>query len=139
VNEVPTKIVVGYADRLSVAPGETIRFMVNVDGEARYRADIVKLTSGDWHPQGAGFKEDLIATTVSGEYPGRRQEIQPGSFAIVADDPHFAVHSFSLQAMIWPTTPLKGRQTILGKWSVARNCGFALAIDDEGALDDRRS
>ena len=134
MNEVPTKIVVGYADRLSVAPGETIRFMVNVDGEARYRADIVKLTSGDWHPQGAGFKEDLIATTVSGEYPGRRQEIQPGSFAIVEDDPHFAVHSFSLQAMIWPTTPLKGRQTILGKWSVARNCGFALAIDDGGAL-----
>jgi len=47
VNEVPTKIIVGYADRLSVAPGEMISFMVNVDGEARYRADIVKLISGD--------------------------------------------------------------------------------------------
>ena len=91
MNEVPTKIVVGYADRLSVAPGETIRFMVNVDGEARYRADIVKLISGDWHPRGAGFKEELVATTANGDYPGRRQEIQPGSFAIVADDPHFAV------------------------------------------------
>jgi N,N-dimethylformamidase beta subunit-like, C-terminal/Concanavalin A-like lectin/glucanases superfamily len=134
VSEVPTKIVVGYADRLSVAPDETIRFMVNVDGEARYRADIVKLTSGDWHPRGAGFKEKLIATTANGDYPGRRQEIHPGSFAIVADDPRFTVHSFSLQAMIWPTTPLKGRQTILGKWSVAQNCGFALGIDDGGAL-----
>ena len=47
MNEVPTKIIVGYADRLSVAPGEMISFMVNVDGEARYRADIVKLISGD--------------------------------------------------------------------------------------------
>ena len=125
---------VGYADRLSVAPGETIRFMVSVDGEARYRADIVRLKSGDWHPRGAGFKEELVATTVNGEYPGRKQEIHPGSFAIVDDDPRLALHSFSLQAMIWPTTPLKGRQTILAKWSVARNCGFALGIDDAGAL-----
>ena len=65
MTEVPTKIVVGYADRLSVAPGETIGVMVNVDGEARYRADIVKLISGDWHPRGAGFKEELIATTAN--------------------------------------------------------------------------
>ena len=134
MSEVPTKIVVGYADRLSVAPGETISFMVNVEGEARYRADIVKLISGDWHPRGAGFKEELIATTANGDYPGRRQDIQPGSFAIVDDDPRLAVDSFSLQAVIWPTTPLKGRQTILAKWSVAvRFCpddrrGGALAL-----------
>jgi N,N-dimethylformamidase beta subunit-like protein len=134
VSEIPTKSVVGYADRLSVAPGEAIRFMIGVAGEARYRADIVKLTSGDWHPEGAGFKEEHIATTVSREYQGREQEIHAGSFAIVADDPSFAVDSFSLQAMIWPTTPLKGRQTILAKWSVAKNCGFALAIGDGGAL-----
>ena len=134
MNEVPTKIIVGYADRLSVAPGETISFMVNVDGEARYRADIVKLISGDWHPRGAGFKEEVIATTANGDYPGRRQDIHPGSFAIVADDPRLAVDSFSLQAMIWPTTPLKGRQTILAKWSVAKNCGFVLTIDEGGAL-----
>jgi N,N-dimethylformamidase len=134
VNEVSTKIVVGYADRFSAAPGETIRFMVSVDGEVGYRADIVKLTSGDWNPRGAGFKEELVTTTVNGEYQGRKQEIHPGSFAIVDDDPRLALHSFSLQAMIWPTTPLKGRQTILAKWSVARNCGFALGIDDAGAL-----
>ena len=36
--------------------------------------------------------------------------------------------------MIWPTTPLKGRQTILAKWSVARNCGYALGIDAGGSL-----
>ena len=90
MSEVPTKIVVGYADRLSVAPGETISFMVNVEGEARYRADIVKLISGDWHPRGAGFKEEFIATTANGDYPGRRQDIHPGSFAIVDDDPRLA-------------------------------------------------
>ena len=134
MSEVPTKIIVGYADRLSVARGETISFMVNVDGEARYRADIVKLISGDWHPRGAGFKEEVIATTANGDYPGRRQDIHPGSFAIVADDPRLAVDSFSLQAMMWPTTPLKGRQTILAKWSVAKNCGFVLTIDDGGTL-----
>jgi N,N-dimethylformamidase len=78
VNEVSTKIVVGYADRFSAAPGETIRFMVSVDGEVGYRADIVKLTSGDWNPRGAGFKEELVTTTVNGEYQGRKQEIHRG-------------------------------------------------------------
>lgn len=134
VKEIPAKSVVGYADRVSVAPGETISFMVNVEREGRYRADIVKLTSGDWHPRGAGFKEEIIATPANREYPGRRQDIHPGSFAIVEDGPRWAVDSFSLQAMIWPTTPLKGRQTILAKWSVTRNCGFALGIDDAGSL-----
>ena len=36
--------VVGYADRLSVRPGETIRFMASCT-QRKYRADIVRLKS----------------------------------------------------------------------------------------------
>ena len=38
-------VLLGYCDPQSVAPGETVRFMVSCEGAARYRADIVHLTS----------------------------------------------------------------------------------------------
>ena len=46
---------------------------------------------------------------IAGNYPGRRQEIAAGSYAVVPDCP--ALHGltgFSLAAMIWPTTPARG-------------------------------
>ena len=68
---------IGYADRFSVAPGETIRFMVSaLDGQA-YRAEIVRLIHGDANPEGPG----LQVGTVS---PARRRHLSrqtPG-------DPH---------------------------------------------------
>src|SRR6267378_6258908 len=51
--------VVGYGDRLSVQPGETIRFMVSSELPG-YRADIVRLIHGDTNPKGPGFKEELV-------------------------------------------------------------------------------
>ena len=49
---VPMPRVLGYADPLSVAPGEDIRFMVGtLDGPRRYRAEIVRLVSGDTGPE----------------------------------------------------------------------------------------
>jgi N,N-dimethylformamidase len=41
----------GYADRLSVAPGETIEFKVSCAHEGTYRADIVRLVNGDTTPR----------------------------------------------------------------------------------------
>ena len=34
--------------------------------------------------------------------------------------------------MIWPTTPAKGRQGLIGKWTEKNRSGFALIIDDKG-------
>src|SRR4029453_1971693 len=108
--------VVGYADRFSVAPGETIRFMVSCELPT-YRADIVRLIHGDPNPRGPGFKEELVASAISGEYPGRFQEIHPGSYVRVADNPALRLRgSFTIQAWILPTTPQKGPQGIVTKW-----------------------
>ena len=38
-----------------------------------------------------------------------------------------------MQALIWPTTPNKGRQGIIARWSEDRSEGFALIIDEAGA------
>ncbi len=133
--ELPKKRILGYPDRVSVAPGEDIRFMVSCDGVQRYRADIVRLVSGDLHPGGSGFIERLVETPVGGDYPGRDQPIDAGSYAVIDDAaPFAALESFTLQAMIWPTTPDKGRQTIMGNWSEADRKGFAMVLDGTGAL-----
>src|SRR5205807_3770705 len=44
-------LITGYADRLSLQPGETIRFMVSAELPT-YRADIVRLIHGDPNPTG---------------------------------------------------------------------------------------
>lgn len=125
--------IVGYADQLGVAPGETIRFHVSCQ-RPRYQADIVRLIHGDPNPRGPGFKEELVQTAVSGEYPGREQVIHTGSHVIVPDAPPLRLRdSFSLQAWIYPTTPQKGEQGILSKWSSADG-GYGLVLDEGGVL-----
>ena len=109
--------IVGYADRLSVAQGETIRFMVS-SREPRYRADVVRLIHGDTNPGGPGFKEEVIESALNQTYPGRHQNLAAGSYVLVEDHPSLRLSgSFTLQAWIAPTTPGKGVQGIVTKYS----------------------
>jgi N,N-dimethylformamidase len=126
----------GYTDRIGVAPGERIRFMVSCEDVETYRADIVRLIHGDTNPAGPGFKEELIDSPVNGEYPGRFQPIRPGSHVIAADSAERLNlgSAFTLHAFIMPTTPAKGAQGILARWSAELNGGYALVIEDGGRL-----
>jgi N,N-dimethylformamidase len=122
--------ITGYADRFSVAPGETIRFMVTSDAP-RYRADIVRLVHGDTNPTGPGFQEREIATRISGEYPGRKQEIRPGSAIMIPVIP--SLGSFTIAAMIWPTLPNR-RQALFSQWQSNTTEGWALIVNEDGCL-----
>src|SRR5262245_61046233 len=121
-----------YGDRISAAPGDTIRFMVSADGVARYRAEIVRLVHGDANPAGPGFKAIRLPSTVDGDYDGRFQSTAAGSYVAVPDLASLAGGSFSLAAMVWPTRPGKGRQAILAKGDARR--GFVLGLDEGGRL-----
>ena len=95
--------IVGYADRMSVAPGETIRFMVSSELPT-YRAEIVRLIHGDANPNGPGIKEALVETPVNGDYAGRRQELPLGSYVTVPDaEPLRLGGSFTITAWVAPT------------------------------------
>lgn len=132
----PAKII-GYPDRFSVQPGETIRFMVSCELPA-YRAEIVRLIHGDSNPAGPGFKEEPVPTSIGGEYPGRSQEIHAGSYVVVPDSPLMEPgDGLTIQAWIFPTTPDKGRQGIVTKWSAADGAGYGLFIGDGGDLELR--
>ena len=126
--------IVGYSDRLSVRPGETLRFMVSCAHPA-YRADIVRLIHGDPNPEGPGFKEEVVPVAINGEYAGRVQAIRAGSYAIVPDAPALrSAFGLTLQAWIYPTTPRKGVQGIVTKWSESERAGYALVVDENGGL-----
>lgn len=133
-DDLPTKEIVGYPEQWSAVPGETIEFMVSCETD-EYQADIVRLQCADTNPDGPGVKEDVVETPVNGEYSGRRQELHAGSHVRVPDDSAFDLSDgFSLQAMIYPTTPAKGEQGLLTKWSDANETGYALAIGEDGDL-----
>jgi N,N-dimethylformamidase len=125
---------VGYADRLSVAPGETIRFMVS-SAEPRYDAAVVRLIHGDPDPQGPGRIEPRTPMPIDGEYPGRVQGYRHGSYVVVPHDPCLEPSvALTVQAWIFPTTPSKGVQGIVTKWDQVRSAGWGLVVDGDGAV-----
>jgi N,N-dimethylformamidase len=126
----------GYSDRISAVPGDRIRFMVSVEGAERYRADIVRLIHGDANPRGPGFKEEVIETPASAEYPGRSQPIRAGSHVLI-DDPGGLLKigsAITVHAFIMPTTPARGAQGIVTRYDPERRMGWALVIDEQGRL-----
>ena len=131
--------VVGYADRMGVAPGETIRFMVSSELPT-YRAEVVRLIHGDANPNGPGIKETLVETPVNGDYPGRRQELPLGSYVTVPDAAPLRLGgSFTITAWVAPTRPgvvgwvgEPGAQGVVTKWAGDR--GYGLMIDGQGRL-----
>ena len=123
--------IVGYGDRFSVQPGETVRFMVSCQVSA-YRTEIVRLIHGDDNPKGPGVKFQPVAATANGRYPGRVQALHRGSFLVVPDPSalDFA-NGFTVQAWIRPTTPDKEKQGILTHWSESEQAGYGLFLDGD--------
>jgi N,N-dimethylformamidase len=130
--------ILGYSDKLSVRPGETIAFMVSCETADRFEASIVRLIHGDVNPAGPGFKEERMATDVEGFHAGRKQAIHNGSYVVVPRRPALdQLRSFTLQTMVWPTTPEKGRQSLIAWWDDGDKRGFVLGIDQASGLSFR--
>ena len=126
--------ITGYSDKYSVCPGEEIKFYVNSEKNEDYQVDIVRLIHGDTNPEGPGFKEKVVRSSCNKKYKGKNQKIHGGSYACFQHDHRMNVDSFTLQAFIFPTTPEKGIQGIITKWSEKNNTGFGMFIDKKGCL-----
>ena len=128
----------GYANRISVKPGEEIDFHVNADGTEVVDAQLVRLIHGDQHPSGPGFVEEEVESPVNGQWSVKKQFTQLGSHLVV-DDPErrLAVDgSFSLFCYVWASVPDKGhRQTLVGRFDARTNEGFAIGISPQGRLE----
>ena len=127
--------VIGYSRELSVFPGDQVNFLVSCDTE-RYHADIVKLIHGDTNPDGPGFKIAPVSTNIDTDVGGRVQRVYSGSHVLVDDHPRLRLsRGFTLQVLIWPTTPLKGVQGLLTKWDGSREAGYGLFIGGDGCVE----
>ena len=126
----------GYADKLSVQPGQTIKFMVSCeDGAPSFHADVVRLICSDDSPSGPGFKEVLVETPLNGQYPGRRQRAYAGSYALIPTNPVFRnTSSFTIEVMVWATTPDQGSQGLVTRWDKNEGSGFGLIINELGTV-----
>ncbi|MCP4382228.1 MAG: LamG domain-containing protein [Hyphomicrobiales bacterium] len=125
--------ITGYADRVSVAAGQTIQFMVNCE-YPHYRSELIRVVQGDTAPPAPPLQLEKIPSALDGDRIGRPQTIHAGSFGLVEGVDFGVEHGLTLQAMICPTTPLKGRQAIISKWDEASGRGCALVIDETGGL-----
>ena len=126
----------GYCDRFSARPGERLDIMVTAEGTDEVEVQLVRLIHGDENPEGPGFVEREVDAPVNGSHAVARQHTQLGSFVRVADpDGRLAPGGpFTLWAYIWARTPAKGRQGILTRWQSADGSGYALEINEDGAL-----
>ena len=126
--------IVGYPDRYSVAPGETLSFKISVDEADRFDARIVRVLNGDCNPDGPGLRLPHVPTHVDGSHPGTSQTIDPGSYMTVPTMPPLADRPFTFFATIWPTLLNHGDQTLIAQWDEERQAGFRVELVDGGKL-----
>ncbi|WP_186237717.1 N,N-dimethylformamidase beta subunit family domain-containing protein [Burkholderia gladioli] len=126
--------IIAYSDRWSVAPGETIRFMVSCANAEPYDVQIVRLRQPNAGPGASSFEPECVAAPCNGRYEGHTQTIPIGSLAVFDRLAMDVSEGFSLTACIRPTTPRKGRQAIMGAWSEHQMTGSGLELDERGAL-----
>ena len=122
---------VGYTDRMTVAPGERLTCMVSCE-EPQYVASLVRLRHGDPDPAGPGVLEHPVPSAIDGTYPGTRQKLQPGSYGIVRRGvPLTDTAGFGLVVWALPTRLPSRRQVIVRAWHEQRG-GFDLGLDRHG-------
>jgi N,N-dimethylformamidase len=124
----------GYADRLSVRPGETIRFHVsNGTGTAVTSPSIVRVISADANPAGPGIRTVAVDATVRSIAPCVPQSVMPGSYAVAnlgaALEP---LGSLTVIATICPTTVADTDRPILTAFSKTGG-GFGLTVAKDGS------
>lgn len=131
MQEIP---LVGYGDRFSVRPGETIGFKVSGTSGQPFAARLVQVVSCDPNPDGPGIIEREVAADFTGAYPTREQSFHRGSYMSADGATLDGLESFTVIATIWPTTPGRSLQGVLTRMTPDADAGFALAIDKDGAV-----
>ena len=123
----------GYADRISVRAGETIAFKISSHGTGPFSASLVRIVCGDPNPAGTGSIFEDQSSVFAGRYPSKVQHARPGSYAIVEAATKLALpQAISVEALIWPTLPADGPQTVISRRDPATGMGFALVLTPNG-------
>lgn len=122
--------IVGYTDKLTVAPGETIDVMASSFGAKTYSAELRRIIQGDTNPEGPGYKDELIPVDLGGIHDAINKPFRPGSCVVVPGQGVFeSLGSFTLAAMVQPTLNKKHDQMVISLPGLAQ-----IGLDGEGYL-----
>jgi len=128
--------ILGYTDRISAAPGESIEVKVSCENLDQYDAELIRIIHGDINPESPGYREQAIPVQLGGPFQGRFQPIYMGSYAVVEGIPtHHTKHSLGLQMLVWPTMPGHGVQTLFSRQNAQTGAGFKLFLNTEGVVE----
>jgi N,N-dimethylformamidase len=123
----------GYADRISVRAGEKIAFKVSSVGPGPYHAMLVRIVRGDPNPAGPPAKIEDESELFDGRFASREQKAWPGSYALIEGAKDIKLPGgLSVEALIWPTLPDDGPQTVISRRDPATGAGFALVLTPDG-------
>lgn len=128
--------ILGYADKFSLRPGETISVKVSCVDIKTYNTKLIKIIQGDINPQGPGYKEEILSNDLGGPFKARHQAIPIGSYGIVQHKKIFStLTKLSISVYIFPTL-LKNnkKQVIFSKKDKSRNLGLELYINHKDQI-----
>jgi hypothetical protein len=116
-----------YADQISVAAGETIRF--HVSSSEPYELEVARLGTDVDSPA----RDEILHSF--GPSPAAVQPIYPGSYLVAARglDHETALSALTLEVWIrrWRT---RERQAIITQFDEPRACGLGLFVNPDGSL-----
>ena len=72
---------IGYANKLTVRPNETIDFKVSSSSSQPFHASLVRIICADPNPNGPGQKFVKIKSKIEKEYPSSLKTVKLGSYA----------------------------------------------------------
>lgn len=123
----------GYANRISVRAGEAISFKVSSAGPGPYHAMLVRIVRGDPNPDGPPVKLEDESDRFDGRFASRVQNAWPGSYALIEGARAAKLPAaLQVEALIWPTLPEDGPQTVIARRDPATGAGFALVLTPDG-------
>lgn len=126
-------VILAYADRDSVKPGETIGFAVSCLGLDNFECDFVRLLGCDAGPEMPPFQPSVM--TECKRYPGREQPIRAGSYIEVESSQRLAdLGPITACANILPTLVNGQPRCLLSTLTADGRGGLALRLDAEGCL-----
>ena len=120
-----------YADRLSVRPGETIRFQVANATKHPLTTRLARVTCADPNPAGPGIRVEPVTSQVTQVAEPAPARVPSGSYVTVdgLDEWFTGERSFSLVCRVFPTR-LDGReQALLSRRSGSRGVALMLGVD----------
>jgi N,N-dimethylformamidase len=108
--------------------------MVSCD-PPEYESRLVRLIHGDTNPEGPGFRQVEVDSSIDGTRPGRHQAIRSGSYVTIPLPSGSIGAEVTFATFLYPTNPGAGEQVIASQGDPFAGAGWALGLSGAGDVE----